>query len=90
MSVYKVNISLPREILDEIDDAAKELGMTRSGFVAEASVRYVADVRNLSAEEQRCKDVERARKLFRRVGEQLPPDFDFLSQLRADRERRSR
>ena len=87
MPVYKVNISLPPELVEEIDHTARELGLTRSGFVAEASVRYVADVKNLTAEEQRQKDIERARKMFRRIGRQLPEGFDLMAQLRADRER---
>ena len=44
-------------------------------------------VKNLTAEEQRQKDIERARKVFRRIGRQLPKDFDLMEQLRADRER---
>jgi len=87
MPVYKVNISFPPELLGEIDSTAEELGMTRSGFVAEAAARYVTDVKNLSAEEQRRKDIERARKMFRRIGKQLPADFDFVGQLREDRDR---
>ena len=89
MAVYKVNISLPPQLVEEIDAAAEDLGLTRSGFVAEASARYVADVRNLSAEERRRKDVERAMAGFRRVRAGLPPDFDFdfVERIREDRER---
>jgi predicted DNA-binding protein len=87
MGVYKVNISLTPQLVEEIDTAAKELGLTRSGFVAEASARYVADVNNLSAEERRRKDIQRARDTFRRIGAKIPPDFDFMAQLRRDRNR---
>lgn len=87
MAVYKVNISLPDGLVSEIDAAAGELGLTRSGFVAEASARYVADVRNLSAEEQRRKDIERALATFRRIGAQIPPGFDGIAQIRRDRDR---
>ncbi|MDO8963888.1 MAG: type II toxin-antitoxin system HicB family antitoxin [Coriobacteriia bacterium] len=87
MAVYKVNISLPPHLVEEIDEAARELGLSRSGFVAEASARYVADVHNLSAEERRRKDIQRARETFRRVGEKIPPDFDFIEQLHRDRDR---
>jgi metal-responsive CopG/Arc/MetJ family transcriptional regulator len=89
VAVYKVNISLPEGLVSEIDEAAGELGLTRSGFVAEASVRYVADVKNLSAEEQRRKDIQRAIDGFRRIRESLPPDFefDFMAQIRKDRDR---
>ncbi len=87
MAVYKVNISLKPELVEEIDAAAKDLGLTRSGFVAEASARYVADLKNLTAEEQRRQDIERARATWRRIGAKIPADFDGLAQLRKDRER---
>lgn len=87
MATYKVNISLPRDLVERIDEAAGELGLTRSGFVAEASARYVADVHNLSAEERRRQDVQRARATFQRIGAKIPADFDFMAQLRKDRDR---
>lgn len=87
MAAYKVNISLAEELVTRIDDAAKELGLTRSGFVAEASARYVADVNNLTADERRRKDIQRARATFKRIGAKIPADFDFMAQLRKDRER---
>lgn len=89
MSTYKVNVSLPEQLVSEIDEAAGELGLTRSGFIAEASSRYVADVRDLTAEERRRKDIERAIKGFRRIRETTPVDyeFDFAARIRADRNR---
>jgi hypothetical protein len=87
MAVYKVNISLNPHLVDEIDETARELGLTRSGFIAEASARYVADVRNLSAEELRRRDMERALATFRRIGARISPDFDGVAQIRRDRER---
>lgn len=87
MATYKVNISLPPDLVERIDEAAQDLGLTRSGFMAEASARYVADVNNLSAEERRRKDIERARATFKRIGAKIPADFDFMAQLRKDRER---
>jgi hypothetical protein len=89
VATYKVNISLPEDLVSEIDEVAGELGLSRSGFVAEASVRYVADVKNLTAEQQRRKDVQRAIDGFKRVRESLPPDFefDFVAQIRKDRDR---
>ncbi len=89
VAVYKVNVSLPEQLVSEIDGVAQELGMSRSGLIAEASARYVADVKNLSAEERRCKDLERARATFKRVGAALTPDdvAGMMDQLRKDRER---
>jgi predicted transcriptional regulator len=89
MAAYKVNISLAEDLVSEIDAAAGELGMSRSGFIAEASVRYVADVKNLSAEERRRKDIDRAIATFRRIGKTLPPGAvdDMIAQTRRDRDR---
>jgi metal-responsive CopG/Arc/MetJ family transcriptional regulator len=89
MAVYKVNISLAPTLVEEIDAAAKELGLTRSGFVAEASARYVADVKNLSAEERRRRDIDRALATFQRVGAKLSEQDiqDMIDQTRRDRER---
>jgi hypothetical protein len=44
-------------------------------------------VKNLSAEEQRRKDIRRAIDGFRRIGKLIPPDFDGVAQIRRDRER---
>jgi metal-responsive CopG/Arc/MetJ family transcriptional regulator len=90
VATYKVNVSLPEGLVTEIDEVADGLGMTRSGFVAEASARYVADVKNLTAEEQRRKDIARALATFRRIGAQIPADFDGVALLRRDRERDAR
>ena len=89
MATYKVNVSLPEDLVSEIDELADDLGLSRSGFIAEASARYLADVKNLSAEERRRKDLERAIATFRRIGEQTPPEtFErMMRRLRADRER---
>lgn len=89
MAVYKVNVSLPERLVAEIDETAGELGMTRSGFIAEASSRYVADVKNLSAEEQRKKDIDRALAGMRRIGAKLSEHDiqDLIDQVRRDRDR---
>jgi hypothetical protein len=89
MGSYKVNVSLPEDLVSEIDEAAAELGLSRSGFLAEAATRYVVDVKNLSAEERRRKDIERAIALFKRIGKQAPPGTGqrMMEQLRADRDR---
>jgi Uncharacterized conserved protein len=34
----RINISLPRAVLDEIDQRAKDLGFTRSGYLAHAAM----------------------------------------------------
>ncbi len=89
MGVYKVNVSLPKDLVQEIDEVATEFGLSRSGLIAEASARYLADLKNLSAEERRRNDIRRAIDGFRRIRESLPEgyEFDYMARLRADRKR---
>lgn len=87
MATYKVNVSLPPELVAEIDKAASERDMTRSSFVAEASARYLSDLKRLSAEEQRRRDIDRAMVDMRERGKKIPKDFDYIAAIRKDRER---
>ena len=87
MAVYKVNVSLPPELVAEIDAAAAEEGMTRSAFIAEASVRYVAERDAFAAEEKRRRDIDRAMKGMRERGKTIPLGFDYMAAIRRDRER---
>lgn len=88
MAAYKVNISLPRELVAEIDSVAAERGLSRSGFIAEASAHYLADQKALSAEEQRKRDIDQAMANMRERGKKIPRDFDYVAAIRKDRERR--
>ena len=44
MTPVRVNISLPKSVLEEIDAKAAAAGYTRSGFLATAARRFVAEV----------------------------------------------
>jgi hypothetical protein len=88
VAVYKVNVSLPPELVAEIDEVAAELGLSRSGFIAEASARYVADVKALSAEEQRKHDIDEAFVHMREIGKKIPKDFDYVAFIRKSRDER--
>jgi Arc/MetJ-type ribon-helix-helix transcriptional regulator len=89
VATYKVNVSLPQHLVKDIDEAAAGLGLSRSGFIAEASARYVADIENLSAEELRRKDIQRARATWKRIGATLPNGTvdEMIEQTRRDRDR---
>jgi len=87
MAAYKVNVSLPPELVAEIDAVAAERGLSRSGFIAEASAHYLADQRALSAEQQRRCDIDRAMADMRERGKKIPKDFDYIAAIRRDRER---
>jgi len=87
VAVYKVNVSLPEELVAEIDASAAEMGVTRSAFMAEASARYVAEREAFAAEEMRKRDIDRAMKHMKELGKKLPKGFDYVAAIRKDRER---
>ena len=64
----KLNISMPQELLDEIDAEATVLGLTRSGLIQEASARYVVSARLDREAEVRRLRVEAAAARMRRIG----------------------
>lgn len=88
MSVYKVNVSLPPDLVQRIDDEAERGGLSRSGFIAEASARYLAELESAREREQRKADIDRAVATFRRIGKSIPKDFDYVGVIRAERELR--
>ena len=88
MAVYKVNVSLAPELVAEIDEAAAAVGTTRSGFIAEASSRYLTDLKTLSAEEQRARDIDIAIMRMKELGKKIPPGFDYVAAIRKGREER--
>lgn len=88
MSTYKVNVSLPHDLVDKIDAAAGEEGLSRSGFIAEASAHYLTAREQARAEEQRRVDIEKAIATFRSAGASIPKDTDFVQMIREQRERR--
>lgn len=87
VATYKVNVSLPPELVEQIDAIAAEQGLSRSGFIAEASSRYVAELAALSAEEERVRRIDKAIESMKERGKMLPRDFDYVAAIRKDRER---
>ena len=87
MAAYKVNVSLPPELVADIDKIAAEVGLTRSGFIAEASARYVTDLKAQSAEEQRRREIGEAMERMKELGKKIPRDFDYMKVIREFRER---
>ena len=72
----KLNISMPQELLDEIDAEASALGLSRSGLIQEASVRYVLRAREDRETEARCLRVGAAAARMRRIGVEFGPADD--------------
>ncbi len=67
----KLNISMPQELLEQIDAEATALGITRSGLIQEASVTYVARSRSdRDAEKRRLRGQAAARRM-KSIGAEL-------------------
>jgi len=82
----KINVSLPDGLLDDIDGLAAELHRSRSGFVAEASARYVADIRSEQAERARREQIGEAIREMREIAKHVPPGRDTTELIREDRD----
>jgi len=83
----KINISLPDELLEEVDSLADELRESRSGFVREATTRYVTQVQTERAEQLRREEIDHAMRSAREIAQQIPaggPDAESL--IRRDRD----
>ncbi len=50
----KINISLPDGLLEELDRQAADAGATRSGFLREAAVHYLATLEEEAAQRARA------------------------------------
>lgn len=81
----KVNVSLPDELLAEVDEIAARLDRSRSGLVQEATAEYVAHVRADRAEAERRADIEEAIEGMRSIREKVG-SFDSTAVIRADRD----
>jgi metal-responsive CopG/Arc/MetJ family transcriptional regulator len=64
----KLNISVPQELLGEIDAEAAALGLTRSGLIQEASARYIVNAREDRDAETRRLRIEAAARRMKRIG----------------------
>jgi predicted transcriptional regulator len=82
----KVNVSIPDELLAEIDELAGAAETSRSGFVQEASARYIAQIRAEAERRARSERIERAMGDMREIADEVG-DFDGTSAIRRDRER---
>lgn len=82
----KVNVSLPDELLAEVDALAEELKRSRSGLVREATAKYVADINAEQERQERYERIGEAMKDARRIAKKVGY-FDPVPVIRADRER---
>lgn len=82
----KVNVSLPDDLLDEVDELAAELARSRSGLVQEATARYVAELRQERARREREESIGRAMEAAREIAKHVPPGRDGTELIREDRD----
>lgn len=82
----KANISFPEGMLEEVDRRAAERGTTRSGFVQEATARYLRQVEHENELEARRRDIEEAIRGMREIGAGLAPGPDGVTLIRQMRD----
>lgn len=85
----KVNVSIPDDLLAEVDALAEELHLSRSGLVKEATARYVTRIREEKERAERRESIESAIEAGRVLGEELGL-HDAAATIRADRDRGGR
>jgi metal-responsive CopG/Arc/MetJ family transcriptional regulator len=86
----KVNVSLPDDLLEDVDALAAELHRSRSGLVQEATARYVAEAHAERAKLERTERIEAAISGMREIAKQAPPGPDTTGLIRRDRDRDDR
>jgi len=84
--VAKITISIPPDLLVEIDDLAAESGESRSFLMREAASHYLTARRDVDAAAARRRGVDRALELLREIGS-MPvlddrPSLEILRELR--------
>ncbi|MDZ4168482.1 MAG: ribbon-helix-helix domain-containing protein [Coriobacteriia bacterium] len=72
----KTTISVPDELLAEVDRRASETGTTRSGFVQEAAARYIIELDEEKARLERADRIGVAMAGMREVAQHMPPGTD--------------
>jgi len=86
--VRKVTISLPDDLLGEIDAEAEALGSTRSGVVQEASAHYLAHTRDERSAVQRREAADDLigwlEELAARPQLDTRPSLDILREVRGE------
>ncbi|PKQ29519.1 MAG: hypothetical protein CVT60_04910 [Actinobacteria bacterium HGW-Actinobacteria-10] len=63
----KINISLPDGLLEEVEQRAADMGVTRSGFLQEAAARYITAIETDKETAARTERLSRVRDRMRSV-----------------------
>lgn len=82
----KINVSLPDELLEQVDAIAHEFSRSRSGLVAEATERYVANIEAERAAREREARIRAAMASAREIAKRVPPGPSAEEIVRRDRD----
>lgn len=82
----KINISIPDELLAEVDRLARDLKRSRSGLVAEATDIYVAEINRERVEREREESIRGAMTSMREIAKRVPPGPPAEKIVRRDRD----
>jgi metal-responsive CopG/Arc/MetJ family transcriptional regulator len=83
----KINISIPRDILDEIDKLSKEENMTRSELLRTAFKAYLEVLSAEKREKKRQEAIDRAIQAQDDIRQEVG-DMDLIEELRKWRDER--
>jgi metal-responsive CopG/Arc/MetJ family transcriptional regulator len=64
----KINISISEEVLDKLDEAAREAKITRSAFLVRAVEHFLEEKRQEQVRAQRQQAVRSIRKVAEKIG----------------------
>ena len=82
----RVNIMLPEEVLEQMDQVADEEGLNRSELIRRAFAVYLERRAENDQHQQRQADIQKAMELQDRLRQNLPP-WDALKILREQRKK---
>ena len=83
----KINISIPREILEEIDKLSREENMSRSELLRKAFKTYVEVISEKKKEQEKQREIEKAIRLQDEIRDTIG-SVDLIEDLRKWREKR--
>jgi metal-responsive CopG/Arc/MetJ family transcriptional regulator len=66
--VVKINVSMPKEVLDKLDEAARETKSTRSALLSRAVNRFLEEREGERRRELRLQAAERIIKIAEKIG----------------------
>jgi metal-responsive CopG/Arc/MetJ family transcriptional regulator len=85
-TMAKINVSLPDELLEQVDAIAREFDRSRSGLVAEATERYIANIEAERAAREREARIRAAMASAREIAKRVPPGLPVEEIIRRDRD----